>query len=97
MTTYVKCANCGLEMTLPRPVREWHEPRHEDHLRYAFIEWLPDDAPPSLLRSFHSLRWSDGLEAFVVDMDAPKRWQYWTPSGWADLTSRVCVCERPSE
>ena len=67
MTTYVKCANCGLEMTLPRPVREWHEPRHEDHLRYAFIESLPSDSPPFLLRSSHSLRYSDGLEAFVID------------------------------
>jgi hypothetical protein len=75
----------------------WRDPRPEDHGKYAFIGSLPGDAPPSLLRSYTPLRWTEEILAYAIDVDAPRRWQYWTTAGWVDLTSRVCVCERPSE
>ena len=74
----------------------WRDVIPTDHNKWAFIEALPSDAPPALLRSYQPLRWSDGLEAYVIDADAPRRWQYWSPGGWVELTGRVCVCERPA-
>ena len=85
------CPACGVYLG------GWREPRPEDRGKYAFIGSLPEDAPPSLLRSFQPLRWNDELSAYVFADKPVRRWQYWTTAGWVDLTSRVCVCERPSE
>jgi len=76
--------------------RGWRDPRPEDHGKYAFIGSLPEDAPPSLLRSYKPLKWDATQLVYAVQMTEVK-WQYWTTAGWVDLTSRVCVCERPSE
>ena len=88
-----KCPSCGMEYTHHlgligmcaelqswKASKGWREPQPADSGKYAFIESLPDDAAPTLIRCSTATSY---------------RWQYWTPSGWADLTSRVCVCERP--
>ena len=74
---------------------EWRKLRHGDEGKYAFLSHLPDDAPPSLLRSFRPLKWSTLIDAYEVDNNAEYRWQYWTVGGWADVQGMVCVCERP--
>lgn len=66
---------------------QWRDPRPEDHGKYAFIQSLPSDAPPCLLRRYFPFL-ARGADDFA--------WQYWTTAGWVDLTSRVCVCERPA-
>lgn len=75
----------------------WRQPQPSDAGKYAFIESLPSDAPPALLRAFKPLKWDELIDAFQCDMNAPLRWQYWTVAGWADLTGTVCVCERPED
>lgn len=60
---------------------EWRDPKLEDAGKYAFIEQLPSNAPPALLIVFCN---PDGCF-----------WRYWTTTGWAVLTGRVCVFERP--
>lgn len=75
----------------------WRAPREGDDGKYAFIRELPDDAPPTLLRSYKALPWSVLSDAFRLDADAPRKWQYWTVAGWADVRGDVCVCERPED
>jgi hypothetical protein len=82
------CPACGVYLG------GWRDPRPEDHGKYAFIGSLPEDAPPSLLRSYKPLKWDATQLMYAVQMTEVK-WQYWTTAGWVDLTSRVCVCERP--
>ena len=72
------------ELQRVKAERGWRDPRPEDHGKYAFVDALPSDAPPALLRLMQPVDWM-------------QVWQYWTTAGWVDLTSRVCVCERPSE
>ena len=62
---------------------EWRDARPDDSGKYAYIERLPIDAPPTLLTMYSA---NDKVS-----------WSYWTPSGWAPLHSRVCVCERPGD
>ena len=68
----------------------WRDPRPEDYGKYAFIEAFPSDAPPRRL-----VRISD------IDVDAYELTSQWLfeyeGKELVDLTSRVCVCERPSE
>lgn len=72
---------------------QWREPQPSDHGKYAFIESLPSDAPPMLLRSKGEVK----MPVQGVDCTRSLGWQYWTTAGWVDLKTRVCVCERPSE
>ena len=76
-------ANFGTTEQARCQMPEWREVRAEDNGKYAFVERLPRDAPPALLV------WCRALEG--------GHFRYWTTGGWAALTSRVCVCERPEE
>lgn len=74
---------------------KWTEPRPEHSGMYAYVEQLPNDAPPVKLRSYRPIRIN--YVGWVLDTTVPVVWEYWTVAGWATLTSRVCICERPEE
>lgn len=59
-------------------------PQPSDDGQYCFLEELPSDAPPTLVR----------IEPYIHDYP-PHVWQYWTVAGWRELTKGVWPCERP--
>ena len=74
---------------------KYRPPRPSDDGRWCFLEELPSDAPPTLVRSYKPLRYAPEIGAFEVAMDAEYVWQYWTVAGWRELTKGIWPCERP--
>ena len=62
----------------------YRPPQPSDDGHYCFLEELPSDAPPTLVR----------IEPYIHDYP-PHVWQYWTVAGWRELTKGVWPCERP--
>ena len=78
--TYLRAMADVAEMLVPK----YRPPQPSDDGRYCFLEELPSDAPPTLVR----------IEPYIHDYP-PHVWQYWTVAGWRELTQGVWPCERP--
>lgn len=62
----------------------YRQPQPSDDGKWCYLEELPDDAPPTLVRSVPCLGEVD-----------PSEFEYWTVAGWRELTKGVWPCERP--
>ena len=66
----------------------YRPPQPSDDGKYCFLEELPSDAPPTLVR----------VVSQIVDCDAQLlAYQFWTTAGWRELTGKVWPCERPGD
>ena len=73
-----------VELLVPR----YRPPQPSDDGKWCFIEDLPSDAPPTLVR----------VVSQIVDCDAQLlAYQFWTTAGWRELTGKVWPCERPGD
>ena len=67
---------------------KYRPPQPSDDGKYCFLEELPSDAPPTLVR----------VVSQIVDCDAQLlAYQFWTTAGWRELTGKVWPCERPGD
>ena len=67
----------------------YRPPQPSDDGRWCFLEELPSDAPPTLVRLNGEWVPTAGGHSWTHS------WQYWTVAGWRELTGNVWPCERP--
>ena len=74
-----------VELLVPR----YRPPQPSDDGRWCFLEELPSDAPPTLVRLNGEWVPTAGGHSWTHS------WQYWTVAGWRELIKGVWPCERP--
>ena len=79
----------GASLEVLKLIPCYRDPRPEDDGKWCFLEELPSDAPPTLVRVRGE--WIPSTSGFSWT----HRWQFWTVAGWRELTKGVCPCERP--
>lgn len=81
------------ELLERRAADQWQDAPAEDG--WYWCEALEADLPPQLLRSYQPMRYVPDHAMYVVDFDAPRKWQRWMGFGWVDLVGRVSRFRRP--
>lgn len=62
---------------------KYRPPQPSDDGRWCFLEELPSDAPPTLVRKR------------LTAANLSPIYEFWTVAGWRELTGGVWPCERP--
>ncbi len=82
---YLRDVANAVEELIPK----YRPPQPSDDGKYCYLEELPDDAPPTLVKC---------VEVTGEDEQGRFRrteWMFWTVAGWRELTKGVWPCERP--